>query len=162
MELREVKGFKDYYASTNGSIYSRKSGKLKPLKPWLDSKGNYLMVSLSKNGKNYKRLVHRLIAEAFIEQEDGKDTVDHIDRDKQNNDVSNLRWLSQADNTRRGFSTRPCVRNFSTVALFHNGEFVRYYRSINEASRAGARDFGASETSLARHKISRGVELKPL
>ena len=44
------------------------------------------------NGRRY--LVHRLIAEAFLENTEGLPTVDHIDRNRSNNSLSNLRWAS--------------------------------------------------------------------
>lgn len=72
----------------------------------------YLRVKI--DGKGYK--VHRLVAETFIENPENKPTVDHIDRDKTNNNVSNLRWATmkeQRENTssvinRAPFSVREC------------------------------------------------------
>ena len=52
-----------------------------------------------KVGINYKDIsVHRLVAETFLENPDMKKCVDHIDRDKTNNDVSNLRWVTSQEN----------------------------------------------------------------
>jgi hypothetical protein len=51
------------------------------------------------NDKHLCRLVHRLVAEAFIENDDDtKLFVDHIDTNKLNNNVSNLRWVSHKEN----------------------------------------------------------------
>ena len=59
---------------------------------------NYLHVYLCKNGKQKNIKIHRLVAEAFIPKIDGKEFVDHIDGDRQNNNVNNLRWCTQAEN----------------------------------------------------------------
>lgn len=82
---KPVEGFDDY-----GRVWSEKSHKW--LKPGLNKKG-YFMVSLCHDGEYFTKKIHRLVAEAFIPNNDPKqnDTVDHIDGDKTNNEVSNLR-----------------------------------------------------------------------
>lgn len=62
--------------------------------------GHYLNVSLSKDGKTVVRRVHRVVAQAFIPNPDNLSDVDHIDCDKLNNRVDNLRWCTSAENTR--------------------------------------------------------------
>lgn len=60
------------------------------------------------NNQGYRRirinnityLVHRIIAETFLENPDNKPQIDHIDRDPSNNDVSNLRWVTASENCR--------------------------------------------------------------
>lgn len=90
MEKR-IKDFEDYSVDHDGNVYSYKSGNRHKMKLSLDSKGRYLQVGLSKDGKVYKKLVHRLVAEAFIPNPNNFPEVDHIDKDKTNNRVSNLR-----------------------------------------------------------------------
>jgi hypothetical protein len=64
----------------------------------------YQSVSISiydENGKFVKQInyyVHRLVAEAFIENLNNLSDVDHIDRNKENNHVDNLKWCSRIDN----------------------------------------------------------------
>jgi hypothetical protein len=61
-------------------------------------KNCYLMVVLYKNAIRKTVKVHRLVADAFIDKFDGKNIVNHIDLNKQNNTVSNLEWVSSLEN----------------------------------------------------------------
>ena len=92
--------YNNYMVSNLGNIKSlnyRHTGKEKMLKP-LKHKDNYLMVVLYKNRKRKNYKVHRLVAEVFIPKIEGKEFVDHIDGNRQNNNVENLRWCNQAEN----------------------------------------------------------------
>jgi hypothetical protein len=62
-------------------------------------RAGYYYLGLRDNGEYKKYLVHRLVAEAFIPNPDNLPFVDHIDRDKQNNNVNNLRWTNKEGNS---------------------------------------------------------------
>jgi len=72
-----------------------KEGKF--LKPQIKRNG-YLGVTLQKYGAKKHLRVHRIVAEAFIENTMNKKTVNHIDGNKLNNHVSNLEWATQEEN----------------------------------------------------------------
>jgi hypothetical protein len=57
----------------------------------------YRRITLVNPDGNKSFLVHRLVGLAFLEQIDGKMEIDHIDRNKQNNCLSNLRWANDYD-----------------------------------------------------------------
>lgn len=66
-----------------------------------DNSNGYYRVILWKDGKHEFRFVHRLVAEAFVQNVDNKPVVDHIDFDRHNNKAENLRWCTQAENLGR-------------------------------------------------------------
>ena len=97
-----IKGFGDYMVSDKGRVYSFKTDRY--LSPRNHSAG-YSAVMLSKDGVTYEKLIHRLVAEAFIPIADSTLVVNHKDRNKKNNNVKNLEWLTFADNIR--YTTDP-------------------------------------------------------
>ena len=90
-EYRIIEGFENYSVSNLGNVKNNITGKM--LKPYLNNNG-YLMIRM--NGKH--NLVHRLIANAFIQNSNNKPFVDHIDTSPLNNNISNLRWATAQEN----------------------------------------------------------------
>ncbi len=66
-------------------------------KPTLKENG-YLQISLYKNNRGKNLYIHRLVAEAFIDNPKNYKTVNHKNLDKQDNRVNNLEWCSYGDN----------------------------------------------------------------
>lgn len=94
--MKDIPGYETIYKITvYGEIYSVKTGK--QLKHCV-SKDGVLKVSLNKNGNKKKHLVHRLVAITYIPNPTNKPQVDHIDGDKHNNHISNLRWCTNTEN----------------------------------------------------------------
>lgn len=92
-----IDGYDNYQVSNFGRIRNSTTGRI--LKPSVSTAG-YLNVTLSKNGKIKNHAIHKLVAKEFIENPDGKICADHIDRNKLNNHVENLRWVSSSENNR--------------------------------------------------------------
>lgn len=78
------------YTNSNGVTVTLKN---KVMKPFRDKSG-YLYVDINGNRES----VHRIVATAFIDNPDGKRTVNHKDGNKSNNDVSNLEWMTHSEN----------------------------------------------------------------
>ena len=99
MEWKQIQGYENYEVSNEGQVRNRKTGKV--LKPQKNNSG-YLLVGLRKNGKQKWYSVHRLVAQAFIPNPHNKPTVNHIDENKENNNVSNLEWMTYAEQNEHG------------------------------------------------------------
>lgn len=91
-EWKPILDYPDYEVSNLGN--ARRNNKL--LKP-LNHKG-YYRICLCNNGKEKRMRIHRLVACAFLPNPDNLLEVDHIDRNKANNIVTNLRWINHSDN----------------------------------------------------------------
>lgn len=88
-----------YFINKEGEIYrqNKKNKEFKLLKPKLDNGYYRVCLRIDKIRKYY--YVHRLLAICFIPNPENKPVVDHIDRDKTNNKLSNLRWATHSENT---------------------------------------------------------------
>lgn len=126
---------KFYTFSTTGDVYSKRYGK--KLKPFADRQG-YLYVDLF-NGEGKKRFaVHRLIASLFIPNPENKEEVNHIDFDKQNNDVNNLEWVTRTENYEHSLnSDRITPRKRVAKSDKVTGNLLKVYESIKAAERDG-------------------------
>jgi hypothetical protein len=98
MELwKEIEGFPGYMVSNLGRVKSLMYGKEQILKPSFTEK-KYLQVGLHKEKKRYCYRVHRLVIETFLPNPENKTEVDHINRNKQDNRIENLRWATHSEN----------------------------------------------------------------
>ena len=93
---KDIPGYEGLYQVSNyGNVRSlnyNRTGQIKELKQCF--KNGYCFIPLRR--KNY--YVHRLVAEAFLENLENKSEVNHIDGDKYNNHVSNLEWCTRSEN----------------------------------------------------------------
>lgn len=94
--MKIIPNFEDYLACENGTIFSTKSHKLLTD---CDNGNGYRKVVLWVNGKSHQEYIHRLLAITFLENPKNHRYVDHIDRNKRNNNITNLRWVSAKENT---------------------------------------------------------------
>ncbi len=95
-EWREVVGFIRYEVSNFGRFRRKSNGRILDGTP---SETGYRNISMMKDGKLHTKLAHRLVAMAFLEKPSEKHThVNHKNKDKQFNKVSNLEWVTPSQN----------------------------------------------------------------
>jgi len=70
-----------------------------------DTSSKYARVTIRVDGKSKRFSVHRIVAEAFIDNPDNKPCVNHIDGNKLNNNSDNLEWCTHKENTKHAFDT---------------------------------------------------------
>ena len=111
---KDIKGYEGIYQISNcgriKSLYRKRRKNEKILKPLVSSR-NYFQINLYKDGKMFKYLIHRLVAETFIINPDNLPYINHKDENKQNNCVDNLEWCTCEYNNKYGTRLEKISRN---------------------------------------------------
>lgn len=84
----------NYLVYSTGQVFSKKRKRF--VKPWVNMFG-YLVCKID----NKTVLIHRLLAESFLSNPLNLETVDHVDENKLNNSLKNLRWMTREENAAR-------------------------------------------------------------
>ena len=148
-EWKPVKNYEQYYeVSSLGRIRSLdrktifKDGRVrqfygKVLIINTVNNSGYLTVSLHDRGKSKTFLVHRIVAEAFVENPNQYTEVNHIDQNKKNNRVENLEWCTNKENVNHGNEiergAKKQRRNF--VQLDMDGNLVKVWSGFKKMQR---------------------------
>ena len=148
---KAIAGFEGIYeVSDQGRVKSLWHGKERILKPHNSGSG-YLKVTLCKDGHTKQLLLHRLVAEAFIQNPNNLATINHKDEVKTNNVASNLEWMTQADNKR--YSANKLVQMFDKSTC----ELLATFPSLSEAERVtGIANGNISNCCLGNRKSAGG------
>lgn len=109
-EWKNIEGYKGVYQVSNLGRVRGRNGKVLSVSVL---KNLYLSVSLWKNNRGKTYTVHRLVANAFLPNSGNKKCVDHIDGNRQNNNVNNLRWATTKENANNPVS----VKRYKAAAL---------------------------------------------
>ena len=129
---RTIEGFEDYQVSNLGRVKSLKYNKERIMKPGVGSHG-YVHVGLRLNGKRSTKMVHQLVAVAFIGHTPcgHRVVVDHINHDNSDNRLTNLQLISQRDNVVRGKLTQGGSSNYVGVDWYKRFKKWRAQIRIN-------------------------------
>ena len=134
------------------------------------AQAGYVDVSLYKNGKRYHRKPHKLVAEAFIPNPNNLPEVDHIDTNKDNNRVDNLRWVTHSENhlnpltvelKRRmnlGKKLKPetIEKHSIKINVLKNNQIIHTFKSYTDMDEHSKDLFGFTLWNVYARKVIRG------
>ena len=108
-EITQFRGEKSnsykYFVTEDGKVFrqSIRTGQLREMFYHIAHGYRRVRINDTETGVRRYYRVSRLVAEAFLTKTDGKDIVNHIDGNKQNDHVSNLEWSTNAENTQHAY-----------------------------------------------------------
>lgn len=156
-EWRDIKGFENFYQISNlGRIKSKnryirtrgggvRFAKERIIKPIICQNG-YYEIHLRVNGKRTVKMLHRAVAEAFIENINNWPEVNHKDENHANNHVDNLEWCTSKYNANYGTRNQRMVKEKNlrpVIMLNQSGKEIKRFRSISEAEKETGADCSA-------------------
>lgn len=151
-EWKDIPGYEGFYkASSLGRVISlhrviiRKTGAQQTMQPILirsnDGSSGYHYITLCKYGHKKKLPIHRVIAFAFLDNPDNKPIIDHINGNKEDNRVSNLRWATYSENMKNENTVQKFRLTFSekgrSVVQLKDNKLIRIYQYSSETKHYG-------------------------
>lgn len=139
-EWRDVVGYEGLYVVSNdGYVKGVKTGKI--LK-FSHTYNGYPRVKLYMDAKGKEKLVHRIVADAFVDNHDNKPQVNHKNGIKSDNHIGNLEWVTQSENLSHAaksglidISKMTSVTSKRVIQKDMGGKILRIWDSMSEAAR---------------------------
>ena len=138
----EIAGYENYLIYLDGKVQNKKTKRYR--KPSTD-KGGYNYVILFKNGTRKSYLVHRLIASYYIPNDENKPQVDHINRDRTDNRIENLRWVTRSENQQNTGIRKNNTSGHKNICYrekhgywvfektYRGKQYQKYFKTLSEA-----------------------------
>jgi hypothetical protein len=144
--IKVIQDFPNYTISSCGVVTNTKTGKIKSL---ILGKNGYYAIHLYHNGACRREYLHRLLCKHFKPNPDNKRTVNHIDGNKLNNNLSNLEWSTDSENIKHAHDTG-LNKGSSKVTEDHLKQI--YKRFFNgESLTAISKDFPYNNVTVSNH-----------
>lgn len=147
---KRIEGFEDYIITKDAKVYSVKYGRLQQMATYY-AKNGYEMIKLCKNNVTTSKLIHRLVALAFIPNPENKEEIDHINADIKDNTYTNLRWATRKENMNYCFERTSNVRNYKECILTDGEGLKKEFKSKTECCRYAEKELGCSYSSLMKY-----------
>lgn len=160
-QWKQVVGFPRYQVSNQGRVKSFANPKNPKILRQHPNHGGYLTVSLVKgtergvDGERKSKLVHQLVAQAFIENPNNRCHIDHINACKTDNRAENLRWCTPKENcnnpiTRERMlkSTPERIKKISNMVLVYSDKDLTLLSAFTSTAEA-ARELGLSQGNIS-------------
>jgi hypothetical protein len=141
--MKQLKNYQNYSVTKEGTVINNKTNR--ELKPINGSDG-YYYVGLSNKSKVKRFAIHRIVASAFLSNDENKREVNHINGIKTDNRLENIEWVTPSENMKHAYKFGLKIANRKTI----NNKFVLdtetgiFYNSAREASRL----LGINENTL--------------
>jgi hypothetical protein len=142
MEIwKTINGFENYKVSNLGKVLSYQKNKKELILKERITKHGYCRVMLQKGIIKKECFIHRLVADAFIENKENKEQINHLDLNKSNNRVENLEWCTRSENmihsllNGRNKKYKKIVRyNLSEEKIYHSIKIASQENNISTSS----------------------------
>jgi len=156
-----IQGYDNYLIYPDGRVYNKKLNR--ELKATLNNRG-YYVVNLTENKNRKLYLLHRLIALHYISNPDNKHCIDHIDRDKTNNSLDNLRWVTQQENCQNwtigkrnttghsNIKIRKTTGNYTFSKMIKGEQHSRTFKTLEEAVEYKTNYLSTEQPPLPHHE----------
>lgn len=157
---KDVKDFEDKYAISNyGRIKNKLTNHIYKL---TNKNGDYFRIILYDKNKSKTCLIHRLVAEIFIPNPNNKPQVDHIDGNKQNNRVDNLRWVTGKENIKNNIEANKFyyVGYYNKNKINKKGKIIQFDKNMNKKGIYNNAAIASKETGVCSRNILHCVNHK--